>query len=440
MMIGNGGDGQSVGIIANTYCASNTIIDALYDGVGFSTGSNNVFQYNAIINPGLDGIAIGPPDLGVGVTGTVIINSNTVTGLNPGRVVFTNSASGYAAIVPIAAANYAVASGVTPETCAEGGQDIGGIQSGDWSAYNNINLTGVNTFVARTASAGSGGNIEVHLDSPAGTLVGTCAIPGTGGNQTYLNAYCNLSGASGIHAVYLVYTGGGGDLFNVQFFGFFPAPPLPSHQLVAGNTYSLKALANGKYVTAPNGGTNPLIAQSISVGTAEQFQVVDAGGGNIGLLALVDNRYVSADNNGASPLIANRTGVGSWETFTEFDAGGGNIALRAMNDGKFVSAANAGVNPLIAQSASIGTSESFTVGFVSGVPPAAPNGLMATATGNSQVGLTWAVSSGATGYNVKYSTSSGGPYTVLVSNVMNASYTVTGLANGTTYFFVVSAL
>src|SRR6267154_3969491 len=104
MMIGNGGDGQGVGTVANAYCASNTIINALYSGVGFSTGSNNVFQYNTIINPGLDGIAIGPPDLGVGVTGTVIINSNTATGLNPGRVVFTNSASGYAAIIPIAAA------------------------------------------------------------------------------------------------------------------------------------------------------------------------------------------------------------------------------------------------------------------------------------------------------------------------------------------------
>ncbi len=439
MMIGNGGDGQSVGIIANTYCASNTIINALYDAVGFSTGSNNVFQYNTIISPGLDGIAIGPPDLGVGVTGTAIINSNTVTGLNPGRVVFTNSASGYAAIVPIAAASYNAASGVTPETCAEGGQDIGGIQSGDWSAYNNVNLNGMNTFVARTASAGFGGNIEVHLDSPSGTLVGTCAIPGTGGNQTYVNAYCNLSGATGIHAVYLVYTGGGGDLFSVQFFGFFAAPPLPSHQLLPGNTYSLKALANGEYVSAANGGTSPLIAQSATVGAMEQFQVVDEGGGNIALLAVANGKYVTADNNGASPLIANKTAVGSWETFTEFDAGGGNIALRAMNDGKFVSAANAGASPLIAQSATIGTWESFAVGFVSGVAPAAPNGLMATA-GNSSAVLRWVASPGATGYNVKYSITSGGSYTVIASNVLNANYLVTGLTNGTTYFFAVSAL
>src|SRR5258706_3890928 len=33
MMIGNGGDGQGVGTVANTYCASNIIIDALYAGV-----------------------------------------------------------------------------------------------------------------------------------------------------------------------------------------------------------------------------------------------------------------------------------------------------------------------------------------------------------------------------------------------------------------------
>ena len=36
-----------------------------------------------------------------------------------------------------------------------------------------------------------------------------------------------------------------------------------------------------------------------------------------------------ADNAGASPLIANRTAVGTWEQFDLVDPGGGNIALRA---------------------------------------------------------------------------------------------------------------
>src|ERR1700744_5794549 len=46
MMIGNGGDGQGVGTVANAYCASNTIINSMYDAVGFSSSTNIVFQFN----------------------------------------------------------------------------------------------------------------------------------------------------------------------------------------------------------------------------------------------------------------------------------------------------------------------------------------------------------------------------------------------------------
>jgi len=426
-------------MVANAYCASNTIIDSLYSAVGFTTGTNNTFQYNTIIHPGQDGIMAGGGSLGTGVMGIAIINSNSVTGLNPGRVAFTNAAAGYAVVFPLAAANYNAMSGVVIEPCAEGGQDISGIESGDWSAYTNINLTGMNTFVARVAGAGPGGAIEVHLDGPAGTLIGTCPVSGTGGWQTYLNMYGNLSGAGGTHAVYLVYTGGAGSLFNLQFFGFYAASPVTSHQLIVGNTYALKSLANGKYVTAPNGGTNSLIAQSTAVGTSEQFQVVDAGGGNIGLLALVNTQYVCAENNGASPLIANRLAVGSWETFTEFDAGGGNIGLRAMNNGRYVTAPNGGNDALIAQSTTIGTPESFLPVFVSGVPPSVPANLRATA-GNTRTSLNWISSASATGYNVRRSTASGGPYAVIATNVAVTSYTDSGLTNGTTYYYVVSAV
>jgi hypothetical protein len=95
MMIGNGGDGQGVGTVENAYVASNSIIDALYDAVGFSTSTNIVFENNTIINPGLDGVAIGPPDLGSGVTGSAIFNYNTLTGLNSGRSGFVNTAGNY---------------------------------------------------------------------------------------------------------------------------------------------------------------------------------------------------------------------------------------------------------------------------------------------------------------------------------------------------------
>lgn len=71
-------------------------------------------------------------------------------------------------------------------------------------------------------------------------------------------------------------------------------------------------------------------------------------------------------------------------------------------------------------------------------PPSAPTGLTATA-GNQQVSLTWSVSSGAASYNVKRATATGGPYTTVSSPTAN-SYTNTGLTNGTTYYYVVTAV
>src|SRR5579864_1248052 len=70
--------------------------------------------------------------------------------------------------------------------------------------------------------------------------------------------------------------------------------------------------------------------------------------------------------------------------------------------------------------------------------PAAPTNLMANA-GNGQVGLSWSASSGATSYNVKRSTTSGGPYTT-IAGPTTTSYTDTGVTNGTTYYYVVSAV
>jgi len=71
--------------------------------------------------------------------------------------------------------------------------------------------------------------------------------------------------------------------------------------------------------------------------------------------------------------------------------------------------------------------------------PAAPTALTATA-GNAQVSLSWTASSGATGYNVKRATTSGGPYTTVATGVTGTTYTNTALTNGTTYYYVVSAV
>ncbi|NTV37579.1 MAG: fibronectin type III domain-containing protein [Anaerolineales bacterium] len=72
--------------------------------------------------------------------------------------------------------------------------------------------------------------------------------------------------------------------------------------------------------------------------------------------------------------------------------------------------------------------------------PSAPTGVTATA-GNAKATINWNNVSGATSYNIYYATSAGVTKTT-GAKVANASspYDVTGLTNGTTYFFVVTAV
>jgi hypothetical protein len=70
--------------------------------------------------------------------------------------------------------------------------------------------------------------------------------------------------------------------------------------------------------------------------------------------------------------------------------------------------------------------------------PAPPANLTA-APGNGQVTLSWSASSGATSYNIYRATSSGSE-TLFQSGIATTSFTNTGLTNGTTYYYEVTAV
>ncbi|HEU5396873.1 MAG TPA: LamG-like jellyroll fold domain-containing protein, partial [Verrucomicrobiae bacterium] len=73
------------------------------------------------------------------------------------------------------------------------------------------------------------------------------------------------------------------------------------------------------------------------------------------------------------------------------------------------------------------------------VPPAAPTGLTATGFYGGEIVLNWNSVAGATGYNVKRSLLSGGPYETVATGVPTSSYTNSGLVFEATYYYVVSA-
>ena len=92
-----------------------------------------------------------------------------------------------------------------------------------------------------------------------------------------------------------------------------------------------------------------------------------------------------------------------------------------------------------------GTNESGYSNEASATPvdlvPAAPTGLAATP-GDTQVALNWNDNgeSDLAGYNVYRSTTQGGPYSKINGSLVTVSdYTDTGLTNGTTYYYVVTA-
>jgi hypothetical protein len=86
-----------------------------------------------------------------------------------------------------------------------------------------------------------------------------------------------------------------------------------------------------------------------------------------------------------------------------------------------------------------GGSGSLTVSLpVAPGPVSAPGGLSALA-GNASISLSWNPSPGATNYLLQRSTTNGGPYAT-VASLPGTNYTDTNVVNGTTYYYVVSAM
>ncbi|CAF0952067.1 unnamed protein product [Didymodactylos carnosus] len=132
---------------------------------------------------------------------------------------------------------------------------------------------------------------------------------------------------------------------------------------IAFRTVALKSKANGKFVTAQNSGSLPLIARSDAVNESEKFDIipVDENLSHIALRAVANQLYVTADNVGAGPLIANRDQIGTWETFQVVKLADGTQAFKSMANNLFVCADNGGNSPLIANQDSASAWEAFEV-------------------------------------------------------------------------------
>jgi len=128
-----------------------------------------------------------------------------------------------AATAQIQGSSYSSETKLETETTADasGEYDLGYIAPGATAVYKNVDfgssLTGVSV---REASGGAGGAVEFHLDSATGPLIATVTLPVTGGWQSWQTVSGAVSGATGIHDLYIVFTGSSSGIANLNWFQF----------------------------------------------------------------------------------------------------------------------------------------------------------------------------------------------------------------------------
>jgi hypothetical protein len=109
------------------------------------------------------------------------------------------------------------------------GYDLGFSADGAYALYRNVDFgSGVASVNARLAcnqngGGNCGGALEFRIDSPTGTLVGSVVIPATSGWQTWSTVNSTVSGASGLHDLYVIFRAPAGSrtgLGNLNWFQF----------------------------------------------------------------------------------------------------------------------------------------------------------------------------------------------------------------------------
>ena len=87
----------------------------------------------------------------------------------------------------------------------EGGDCLGYIHEGDWFRYEGVDFgAGAQQVELRVASAAAwGGLIEVYLDKPDGEILGVCAVPCTGGWQSWQSYFAKIKPLQGKQTICL---------------------------------------------------------------------------------------------------------------------------------------------------------------------------------------------------------------------------------------------
>ena len=132
---------------------------------------------------------------------------------------------------------------------------------------------------------------------------------------------------------------------------------------LSNGKYSIKSVANGKYVAAENGGSETIVANRDSYGGSwETFYLINNDDGTVSIKADANNKYVCAVLDEENQLVPRSDNVGTWEKFQIYKISDTEYGLRSAENGKYVKADLDNGGKLIAGSDSIaGAWEAFNI-------------------------------------------------------------------------------
>lgn len=113
--------------------------------------------------------------------------------------------------------------GIETDTCFDKvlGRMVTDIDNGDWIKVSGVDFgDGSESFAARVSCSRAGGNIEIHLDSEEGELIGSLAVKTTKALNKWQTQKCKVKRITGQHDLFLKFTGDEDFAFNLNWWAF----------------------------------------------------------------------------------------------------------------------------------------------------------------------------------------------------------------------------
>ncbi|HLN22202.1 MAG TPA: glycoside hydrolase family 43 protein [Bacteroidales bacterium] len=145
----------------------------------------------------------------------------TIPVIDPTKEGVIKSASVLNPYNKVEAETIAWAEGVKTALNATTGIFVTDISDGDYIKVRSVDFRkGAGLFEASTATISDSAKIEIHLDSPDGTTIGTCLIRNSGEMNKWMVQSCSTQKVKGVHDVYFVFRGSNDDLFDFDWWSF----------------------------------------------------------------------------------------------------------------------------------------------------------------------------------------------------------------------------